>query len=47
MEQIVPLIRNTALAALALSVLVPALWLALLAFYGAILAVAHRKKSWR
>jgi hypothetical protein len=47
MEQIVPLIRNTALAALALSVLAPALWLGLLAFYGATLAVAHRKSNRR
>ena len=41
---ITSLIKNAAIAALSLIALAPALWLALMAIYGATLAVAHRKK---
>ena len=38
------LIKNIAIATLSLIALAPALWLTLMAFYGASFAVAHRKK---
>ena len=45
MEQIIAtLIRNAAIATLSLIALAPAMWLTLMAFYGASFAVAHRKK---
>ena len=45
MDQVIAtLIKNAAIAALSLIALAPVLWLALLALYGATLAVAHHKK---
>jgi len=45
MEQtIATLIRNAAIATLSLIALAPALWLTIMALYGASFAVAHRKK---
>ena len=45
MEQaILTLIQNAAISALSLIALAPALWLALMAIYGATLAVAHYNK---
>jgi hypothetical protein len=43
-QAVATLIKNAAIAALSLIALAPALWLALMAIYGATLAVAHRKK---
>ena len=45
MEQaIATLIQNAAISTLSLIALAPALWLALMAIYGATLAVAHYNK---
>ena len=45
MEQAIPtLIQKTAISVLSLIALAPALWLALMAIYGATLAVAHYNK---
>ena len=45
MEQaITTLIQNAAMSALSLIAIAPALWLALMAIYGATLAVAHYNK---
>ena len=45
MEQaITTLIQNAAISALSLIALAPVLWLALMALYGATLAVAHYNK---
>jgi len=45
MEQaITTLIQNAAISALSLIAIAPALWLALMAIYGATLAVAHYNK---
>ncbi len=45
MEQaITSLIQNAAISALSLIAIAPALWLALMAIYGATLAVAHYNK---
>ena len=45
MEQAIPtLIQNAAISALSLIAIAPALWLALMAIYGATLAVAHYNK---
>jgi len=45
MEQAIPtLIQNAAISALSLIAIAPALWLALVAIYGATLAVAHYNK---
>ena len=45
MEQaITTLIQNAAISALSLIAIAPALWLVLLAIYGATLAVAHYNK---
>jgi hypothetical protein len=45
MEQaIATLIQNAAISALSLIAIAPALWLALMAIYGATLAVAHYNK---
>ena len=43
-QAIATLIKNAAIAALSLIALAPALWCALLAIYGATLAVAQHKK---
>ena len=43
-QAVVTLIKNAAIAALTLIALAPVLWLALMASYGATLAVAHHKK---
>ena len=45
MEQAIStLIQNAAISALSLIAIAPALWLALMAIYGATLAVAHYNK---
>ena len=45
MEQaITTLVQNAAISALSLIAIAPALWLALMAIYGATLAVAHYDK---
>ena len=45
MEQaITTLVQNAAISALSLIAIAPALWLALMAIYGATLAVAHYNK---